>query len=222
MTPRVRLAVLVVVVTVLPVLLYAFHVLDAHQLRDAVHRVGPWAPVVWVVVSALLGAALFPGPVLAGASGLLFGAAVGTVTTVVSAVLSALLSREVGERAGHDGAMDVLGSRAVTVEHIGLEAVVVQRLAPGIPDGPLSYVFGALGVTRRDLALGTAIGTLPRAFSYTAIGASLDDPASPLGVAGVVGVILSALAGIVAARRMHSLYQMKKRPTMPDTSNDPA
>jgi uncharacterized membrane protein YdjX (TVP38/TMEM64 family) len=221
-TPRVRLAVLVVVITVLPVLLYGFHVVDAHGLRDFVHQAGPWAPLAWVVVSALLGAALFPGPVLAGAGGLLFGAAVGTVTTVISAVLSALVSREIGRRAGYDGAAEVLGPRAPAIEHIGFQAVLVQRLAPGIPDGPLSYAFGALGVTRRDLALGTAIGTLPRAFSYTAIGASLDDPTSPLGVAGVVGVILSALAGIFAARRLHSLYQMKKRLTMPDTSNDPA
>ena len=201
MTPRLRLAVLIAVITVLPVLLFAFHVVDAHQLRDEVHRAGPWAPVVWVAVSALLGAALLPGPVLAGAGGLLFGATVGTVTTVISAVLSALLSREIGHRAGYDGAVEVLGPRAAVLEHVGFEAVVVQRLAPGIPDAPMSYAFGALGVSRRDLVLGTALGTLPRAFSYTAIGASLDDPSSPLAWAGIVGVVASAVLGSVLARR---------------------
>lgn len=211
MTPRRRLAVLVVAITVVPVLLYLLHVLDAHQLRDAVHRAGPWAPLAWVVVSALLGAALLPGPVLAGAGGLLFGAAVGTVTTVTSAVLSALLSREVGHRAGYDGAVEVLGPRARAIEHVGFETVLVQRLAPGIPDGPLSYAFGALGVSRRDLALGTALGTLPRAFSYTAIGASLDDPTSPLAWAGIAGVVASAVLGAVAARRLHLRYRVRSR-----------
>jgi uncharacterized membrane protein YdjX (TVP38/TMEM64 family) len=193
--------VLLAVITVAPVLLYVFHVVDAHQLRDAVHRTGPWAPVVWVVLSALLGAAMFPGPVLAGTGGLLFGAGTGTVTAVVGAVLSALISREIGNKAGYDGATEVLGPRVSTIEHLGFEAVVVQRLAPGIPDAPLSYAFGALGVTRRDLALGTALGTLPRAFSYTAIGASLDDPSSPLAFAGVAGVITSAVLGGYLARR---------------------
>jgi uncharacterized membrane protein YdjX (TVP38/TMEM64 family) len=218
-TPRVRLAVLVVVITVLPVLLYVFHVVDAHGLRDFVHQAGPWAPLVWVVVSAALGAALFPGPVLAGAGGLLFGATVGTITTVISAVLSALDSREIGERAGYDGAAEVLGRRASAIGHLGFQAVLVQRLAPGIPDAPLSYAFGALGVTRRALALGTAIGTLPRAFSYTAIGASLDHPSSPLAFAGIAGVIGSALVGIVAAHRVHILYQTRRRLEMQEDSN---
>jgi len=203
-TPRVRLAVLVGVITVVPVLLYVFHVLDARELRDTVEQAGPWAPLVWVVVSALLGAALFPGPLLAGAGGLLFGTALGTVLSVVGSVLSALISREVGERAGREGAVEVLGSRALAIQHVGFETVLVQRLAPGIPDAPLSYAFGALGVTRWAIVLGTALGTLPRAFSYTAIGASLDDPSSPLAYAGIAGVIVSAVVGAVAARRLRS------------------
>ena len=220
MTPRVRLAVLVAVISVLPVVLYLSHALDAHGLRDAVHATGPWAPVAWVLLSAALGVALFPGPVLAGAGGLLFGATLGTVTTLISAVLSALVSREVGERAGRAGAVEVLGRRADAIEHVGFEAVVVQRLAPGIPDAPLSYAFGALGVTRREMALGTALGTLPRAFSYTAIGASLDDPSTPLAYAGIAGVILSALLGLEAVRRMHQFYQKPSEDGMPETSND--
>lgn len=202
MTPRVRLAVLLVAITALPITLYAADLVDARGLRDAVHGYGDAAPFVWVLLSAALGAALLPGPVLAGAGGLLFGAAVGTVTTVCSAVLSALVSREIGQRAGRDGTVELLGARADAVEHVGFEAVLVQRLAPGIPDAPLSYAFGALGVTRRAMALGTVLGTLPRAFSYTAIGASLDDPGSPLAWAGWTGVVLSALLGVVAARRM--------------------
>ena len=203
MTPRVRLAVLVAVISALPVVLWVWQPLSVADLRGWVAGYGGAAPVVWVLVSSLLGAALLPGPLLAGASGLLFGAEVGTVTTVVGAVLSALVSREIGSRVGQAGALDVLGARAGAVEHVGLEAVVVQRLAPGLPDAPFSYAFGALGVTRRAMAAGTAVGTLPRAFSYTAIGATLDDPGSPLAWAGWVGVLASAALGAVAARRMH-------------------
>ena len=194
---------LALVITALPIVLWVWSPVSVGELRDTVHGYGDAAPFVWVLVSAALGAALFPGPVLAGAGGALFGAGVGTVTTVCSAVLSALVSREIGSRAGSEGAAEVLGARAHLVEHVGFEAVLVQRLAPGIPDAPLSYAFGALGVTRRAMALGTLLGTLPRAFSYTALGASLDDPGSPLAYAGIAGVIVSAVIGAVAARRMH-------------------
>jgi uncharacterized membrane protein YdjX (TVP38/TMEM64 family) len=204
-TPRIRLAALVVAITVVPVLLAVLHVVSADQLRDQVESFGPFAPVAWVFVSAGLGALLFPGPVLAGAGGLLFGAAVGTVTTVASALLSSLVSLEIGRRAGYDGAVEVLGWRAEAVERIsrqeGAAVVLVQRLLPGVPDAPMSYAFGALGISRRDMLIGTAIGTLPRAFSYTALGASLDDPTSPLAYAGAAGVVLSAVLGAVVGRR---------------------
>lgn len=202
MTPRVRLAVLAVTVTTVGLVLTLSDLVSAEQLRDLVDRAGPLAPVAWVLLSSLLGALLLPGPVLAGASGLLFGAAVGTCTTLAASVLSALVSREIGYRAGRDGAAEVLGERLERFDKVGTEAVVVQRLLPGVPDAPLSYAFGALGVTRTQMAVGTALGSLPRAFSYTAIGASLDDPTSPLGYAGVVGVVVSAVLGVVAGRRM--------------------
>ena len=203
MTPRVRLAVLVVTITALPVALWLWQPVSVPALRSWVEGYGPLAPLAFLVVSVLLGAALFPGPVLAGASGLLFGAGVGTLVTVAGAVLTALVSRELGARAGRAGAVEVLGRRAAAVGQAGVETVLVQRLAPGLPDGPFSYAFGALGVTRRATAVGTALGTLPRAFSYTAIGASLDDPGSALSWAGWAGALLSAVVGVLAARRLH-------------------
>lgn len=201
MGPRARLIALAVVVTAVPIVLALLDVVSVADLRHTVREFGPLAPLAWVVISAGLGAALFPGPLLAGASGVLFGPWLGTVTTVCSAVLSAMVSREIGQRAGHAGAVEVLGERTAVVERHGTAVVLVQRLAPGIPDAPLSYAFGALGVSRRAVLVGTAVGTLPRAFSYTAIGASLDDPGSPLGWAGVVGAVLSAVLGAVAVRR---------------------
>lgn len=202
MTPRARLAVLVVVITALPLVLWLWQPVSVGALRSWVDGYGLVAPLAFLVVSTALGTALFPGPLLAAASGLLFGAAVGTVTTVTGAVLTALLSREIGARAGRAGATEVLGRRAAAVSQVGAETVLVQRLAPGLPDGPFSYAFGALGVTRRAILVGTALGTLPRAFSYTALGASLADPVSPLAWAGWAGVLLSAGVGALAARRL--------------------
>ena len=87
-------------------------------------------------------------------------------------------------------------------EQHGVVAVIVARLAPVLPDAPVSYLFGVLGLRTWKVALGTAIGVAPRAFSYTSIGASLDDPSSPLALAGVAGVVLTGVLGLVLSRRL--------------------
>jgi uncharacterized membrane protein YdjX (TVP38/TMEM64 family) len=83
-----------------------------------------------------------------------------------------------------------------------LVAVVVARLAPVVPDAPVSYLFGVIGLRAWQVALGTAIGAAPRAFSYTSIGASLDDPGSPLALAGVAGIVLTGIAGLLLSHRL--------------------
>ena len=50
---------------------------SARGVRDWVDGFGVAAPLVFIAVSAALTCALFPSPVLAGASGLLFGTALG-------------------------------------------------------------------------------------------------------------------------------------------------
>jgi uncharacterized membrane protein YdjX (TVP38/TMEM64 family) len=185
---------------------WLFDLVDRQDVRDWVDPFGWAAPAAYVVVSALLGAALVPGPVLAGASGVLFGAAVGTVVTIVAAVLTSLIALAVARRATGDAFGTVAGPRlkalADLAERHGLAAVIVARLAPVLPDAPVSYVFGVIGLRPWVVALGTAIGAAPRAFSYTSIGASLDDPGSPLALAGVGGVVLTGIVGAVLARRM--------------------
>ncbi len=141
-----------------------------------------------------------PGPLLAGVSGVLFGPVVGTVVTIAASTISAVLSLSIGRGA----ARDTFHERrlAQLAERHALVAVIVARLAPGLPDAPASYVFGATKVRRWQIALGTLIGASPRAFSYTSIGASLDDPGSPLALAGFAGVVITGVAGAIVARRV--------------------
>ena len=111
-----------------------------------------------------------PGPLLAAVSGVLFGTWLGFAVTLTSSVLAALIGWEIGRRTGA-----IEGPHRAFLERRGLWAVIVQRLLPGIPDAPLNYVAGAVGVKPWDLALGTAIGVAPRAFAYTALGDAIGD-----------------------------------------------
>ena len=204
--PRARLATFVAALAAGLVAFSLLDVVDTRDVQDTVDRAGVLAPVVFVPISAVLGCLLVPGPVLAGASGALFGTATGTVVTLCSSVASAVLGLWIARWAGRDAAAQLGGARfaalSLAVERHGLGAVVAQRLAPGVPDAPATYAFGVLGLPTWQIAVGTAIGSAPRAFSYTAIGASLDDPTSPAAIAGVVVLVVVSVAGAVVARLM--------------------
>jgi uncharacterized membrane protein YdjX (TVP38/TMEM64 family) len=180
---------------------WVFDVLDEEDVRSLVDPFGPLAAPAYVVIAALLGLAFVPGPLLAGTSGLLFGTALGTVVTLSSAILSAVLGLLIARRAVREPPQR-LGRIADLAQRHGVVAVIVQRLIPGVPDAPANYAFGALGLRVWQIALGTLIGSAPRSFSYTSIGASLDDPSSPVAVIGVVVLVVVSIAGAELARRV--------------------
>ena len=181
-------------------------IVDVEDVRRVVAATGPAAPLVYVVVSAVLGAVFVPGPLLAAGSGVLFGPLLGTFVTLGSAVGTAMITSLVGRRAGRDSARALLGTERADrldarIERGGLWAVVGQRFVPGISDAMASYAFGAFGVPLWQMAVGAFIGSAPRAFVYTALGASIGDLSSPLAYVAIAVWCLTAIIGAFAAHR---------------------
>jgi uncharacterized membrane protein YdjX (TVP38/TMEM64 family) len=201
-----RLVLLSVVLVALLAVAWILQPVSEGEVRRLVEPAGALAPVAYVAVAGALGALLIPGPLLAGASGLLFGTATGFVATLAASVASALIARWLGRRAGREAFEQTAGPRplaaAEAVRRHGTLAVVAQRLAPVVPDGPFNYAFGVAGVAARPLVLGTLIGSAPRAFAYTALGDALDDPASPLALVAIGVVVLTGAVGTVLALRL--------------------
>lgn len=182
-------------------------IVDPKSVEAWIKATGPLAPLTYIPVSGVLGALFVPGPVLAGISGFLFGPIVGTFVTLGSAIVSALIASTGGRLAGREGARRVLGDKRTAwldhqIQSRGLWAVAGQRLIPGMPDAPVNYSFGALGVLAWQMAAGTAIGSAPRAFVYTALGAVIHNPSPWLGVAAAVIWIIMAIIGLEGVRRM--------------------
>lgn len=183
--------------------------LSRSGVTDAVDRFGWAAPVAYVLLGAVLGALFVPGPLLAAGSGALFGTWEGVVVSISSSVLSAVVSTLVSRHAGRSSVDDVSGARATALIALarrrGLLVVVLQRILPGVPDAPFSYAFGAIGIGVPAVALGTALGSGPRAFAYTALGDAAVTSNGPLAaVAVIVGVVISvagAAVGVVVVRR---------------------
>jgi uncharacterized membrane protein YdjX (TVP38/TMEM64 family) len=179
--------------------------LSSQRVRGWVDGYGLAGPVVFVVVSSLLTVCLFPGPLLSGASGLLFGTALGTGVSIVSATLGAVLAFSLARWLAHDAVEELQGRRLAAlrawVGRRGFLSVLYARLAPGIPYNLVNYAAGLSPVTLGAFAGATALGCAPRAFAYTALGGSLDDLGSPEAIAAFVVLVVMALAGLLLARR---------------------
>jgi uncharacterized membrane protein YdjX (TVP38/TMEM64 family) len=192
-------------------------VIDFEAVRRWVAATGPLAPVTYVVVSAVLGAVFVPGSILAAGSGLLFGPVLGVFVTLGAAVGTAVVASIGGRRAGRDSARALLGAKRADridalVETRGLWAVVGQRFVPGISDAFASYAFGAFGVPLWQMAVGSFIGSAPRAFVYTALGASIRNHSATLAYVAIAVWCVTAIAGVIAARRGYKSWRGRARP----------
>lgn len=200
-----RLVVFVVFLITMFYLVAIARVVDIDAVRRTVTSTGPIAPLVYIVVSALLGAMFLPGSILAAGSGLLFGPVLGIFVTLGAAMGTAVAASTIGRRAGRDSARVLVGPQRAeridsVIERGGLWAVVGQRFVPGISDALASYTFGAFGIPLWQIAIGSFIGSAPRAFVYTALGASIRDRSSPLAYVAIAVWCITAILGVFAAR----------------------
>jgi uncharacterized membrane protein YdjX (TVP38/TMEM64 family) len=211
-----RLALFIAVLLTMFYLVAVQRVIDVEVVREAVTRAGPAAPLLYIPVAALMAAIFVPGPLLAAGSGFLFGPALGTVVTLSSTVLTATIAALLGRRAGRDSARALIGPQwadriDTQIQRRGLWAVVGQRFIPGISDALASYAFGAFGMPLWQMAIGALIGSAPRAFVYTALGASITNLNSPLAYAAIAVWCLTAIIGAFAAHRGYRSWRARGR-----------
>ncbi|WP_374022943.1 TVP38/TMEM64 family protein [Mycobacterium sp. HNNTM2301] len=223
----VRLGVFVAFLLLMFYLVAVARVIHVEEVRRVVSATGPAAPLTYVVASAALGAVFVPGSILAAASGLLFGPLLGIFVTLGATVGTAIVASLIGRRAGRDSARALLGTKRsdridALIERRGLWAVVGQRFVPGISDALASYAFGAFGVPLWQMVIGSFVGSVPRAFVYTALGASLGNRSSPLAYAAVAVWCVTAIVGAFAARRGFQKWRAHARGAPAGAGDDDA
>jgi uncharacterized membrane protein YdjX (TVP38/TMEM64 family) len=203
--PRLRLLTLALVVGSAFAVIALSGSLSADEVRDRVDGLGAAGPLLYIPISACLTVALFPGPLLAGASGLLFGTALGTPVSIVSATLGATLAFSLSRWWAHDAVETLAGPRLralrVWVGARGFLSVLYARIAPGVPYNLVNYAAGLTPILLRSFVAATAIGVAPRAFAYTALGGSLGDLTSPEALIAVGVLVAMAIGGALLARR---------------------
>jgi uncharacterized membrane protein YdjX (TVP38/TMEM64 family) len=187
------------------VLVFATVARSPARVRDLVDGYGVLGPLAFIAVSAALSCSFFPGPLLAGASGLLFGTALGTPVALAAGTASAALAFTLS-RHGARPLVDEVGGERVRrwrdwVDRRGVVAVLYARITPGVPFALVNY---AAGLTRLSLPLFagvTAVAIAPRSFAYAALGGSLDDLDRPEAIVAICVLVAMGLAGLMLVAR---------------------
>jgi uncharacterized membrane protein YdjX (TVP38/TMEM64 family) len=177
---------------------------SSDDLHDWGEDLGWSAVVVWPVLFAAVNFVV-PWPLLAGASGLVFGTAGGTALALLGVLLASVVQMLFARYVAGVRLRERIHGRAPRIDHAlatdGLLAVFYSRLVPGIPWGLVNALAGLARVRARDLLLATLLGGTPKVFAYVALGGSLDDLSSPEARVAIALWVALGLGGLVFARR---------------------
>jgi uncharacterized membrane protein YdjX (TVP38/TMEM64 family) len=176
---------------------------SADEIRDWGEGLGALAVVACVPAFVLLNF-LVTWPILAGATGLLFGTAAGTLLALAGVVGAALAQMAVARYLAGEHAGRLIPRRARRIERFlersGTVAVMESRIVPALPFGAVNYGAGLTGLRFDQMAVGTAVGAAPKVFAYVSLGGSLDNLGAPEAKVAIALLLVLALAGALVAR----------------------
>ncbi|MGH7958808.1 MAG: TVP38/TMEM64 family protein [Opitutaceae bacterium] len=146
------------------------------EALEAIERLGPWGPVLFVAIYIVATVLFLPGSVLTLGAGAVFGVVLGSVYVSIGSTLGATAAFLVGRYLARGWvAKKVEGNasfaaidRAVAGE--GWKIVGLTRLSPAFPFSLLNYAFGLTRVRLRDYVLASWIGMMPGTVMYVYVG----------------------------------------------------
>lgn len=157
-----------------------FLLLKPHQhlaaAREWLAQLGPWAPMVFVLLYVVACVLLLPGLALTLAAGALFGLVRGTLLVSLGATLGATAAFLVGRYLARSWVEARLkrfprfGAVQTAVAREGWKIVLLTRLSPAFPFSLLNYAYGLTRVSLRDYVLASWIGMLPGTVLYVYLG----------------------------------------------------
>ena len=186
--------------------------LSADEIKTWIESLGPWAPVVYIVIYALRPLVFFPASVLTLTGGVLFGAWFGTLYTLIGATLSAVVGYVMAERLSKlwssSAPIDRLQKAKRQMEENGFIYVVWFRLVPFLNFDVVSYVAGLARVKWLPFILATVIGMFPGTVAYNFLGGSLIAGDWRVIAAALTVVVLFTVISLIVRKKLQQKEQM--------------
>lgn len=184
-------------------------------LRDWIHSLGPWGPVVFVFLYAAAAVVAIPGSILTVAAGALFGSLLGVILVSIASTLGASLAFLVARYFARDAITRWLSTKErfrrldqLTARR-GAIIVGLTRLVPLFPYDLLNYGFGLTGIPFRTYVFWSWLCMLPGTVLYVvgadAVFRGISQGRVAWGLIAAVGVAGGLLAILIryARQKLH-------------------
>lgn len=185
--------------------------INSKDIQSYVSSFGKLAPLVYIIMFALVPLTLFPDSVLAIGGGLIFGLAKGYIYTLIGALIGASLSFYISRKLGRNFVKKLTKEKLDGIESMinskGFFVVLMLRLIPLFPFDIISYGAGLTSIKYKDFLLATIIGTIPGILVFTNIGAQSVNIGSNGFYISIMALILLVIASIFLKNKFISFYK---------------
>lgn len=188
-------------------------------LKDWIGELGPWGPLVFVLIYVLMTVLAVPGTVMTLIAGGIFGSLAGVALVSLASTLGACLAFLIGRYLAREAITRRFGGNEkyqrlndLTQKH-GAIIVVLVRLIPLFPFNVVNYGFGLTGVPFRTYAFWSWLCMLPATVLYV-VGADAFTTAITMGgIPWALVMVFTAAASLLflLVRYAYRLLQKKER-----------
>ncbi|MBD3340396.1 MAG: hypothetical protein GF353_14875 [Candidatus Lokiarchaeota archaeon] len=146
---------------------------------NPIYQLAFWGIFLFIAIMAIQGLLVpIPSEIVLLAAGMIWGFFVGGIMGIIGSMAAGILCFYVSKRGGRPLAEKFVGESALNVadnliQKYGTGAIVVARFLPFIAFDPISYASGLVDMDVKKYSIGTFLGSVPRAFFYSWLGASL-------------------------------------------------
>jgi uncharacterized membrane protein YdjX (TVP38/TMEM64 family) len=208
-----KLLISLILIVIIGSVIYKLFSMDinANDIQSYVSSFGKLAPLVYIVMFALVPLTLFPDSILAIGGGLIFGLWKGYVYTLIGALIGSSLSFYISRKLGRNFVKKLTKEKLDNVESMinskGFFVVLILRLIPLFPFDIISYGAGLTSIKYRDFLLATIIGTIPGILVFTNIGAQSVNIGSNSFYVSIMALIVLVLLSILLKNKFIKLQK---------------
>jgi uncharacterized membrane protein YdjX (TVP38/TMEM64 family) len=146
---------------------------------NPIYLLGILGVLLFILIMAVQGLIVpLPSEIVLLATGMIWGLVLGGFMGVIGSMAAGLLCFYISKKGGRPLAEKFVGEKAINladgfIHKYGTGAILVARFLPFIAFDPISYAAGLVDMDIKKYSIGTLVGSFPRAFFYSWLGASL-------------------------------------------------
>lgn len=144
-----------------------------------IYKIGIIGIFLFLAIMAIQGLIVpIPSEIILIATGMIWGLIIGGLMGIIGSMIAGLLCFYISKKGGRPLTEKIIGESALNmadnvIQKYGYRVIIIARFIPIISFDVISYASGVVNMDVKKYTLGTLIGSIPRAFFWSWLGALL-------------------------------------------------